>query len=65
MRTLKEKPSTLHWDNRNRDPKGKPLPPKAPSGGDVDSFERREAKLRIQLKRWPASGGQAVSLAGP
>lgn len=44
--------------------RAKPLPPKAPSGGDVHSFERREPKLRIQLKRWPASGGQAASLAG-
>lgn len=42
-----------------------PLPPKAPSGGDVHSFERREPKLRIQLKRLPASGSQAASLAGP
>lgn len=45
--------------------RAKPLPPKAPSGGDAHSFERREPKLRIQLKRLPASGSQAVSLAGP
>lgn len=43
----------------------KPLPPKAPSGGDVHSFERKDPKLRIQLKRLPASGSQAASLAGP
>lgn len=30
--------------------------------GDVHSFERREPKLRILLKRLPASGGQAASI---
>lgn len=45
--------------------KVRPHPPKGASCGNIHSLERRAPRLRIPLKRLPASGGQSTSLTGP